>query len=161
MAHLLRLLCALLFALVFVPVFRSGVHATARPLAVVVSASTLLKDISTATLRRAFMGEPTDYASGKRLIPFNHSPTAATRQQFDLAVLGLRPDEVGRFWVDRRVRDQPAPPRIVPSVELALRVVMSLAGAITYVTPELVNDKVRALTIDGKAVGQPGYLLAR
>lgn len=37
---------------------------------------------------------------------------------------------------------------------------MSLAGAISYVHSDQLNDKVRALTIDGQSPGAPGYLLA-
>jgi hypothetical protein len=159
MRNLPRLISTLLLLCALMPVFQPRAGATSKPLVVIVSASTPLKEISTALLRRAFLGEPTEYASGRRLIPINHLPGTPTRAQFDRGILDLEPDEVGRFWIDRRVRDQAPPPRTVPSVDFALRVVMSLPGAISYVPPELVNDKVRALTIDGRAAGQPDYLL--
>jgi len=131
----------------------------ASPLVAIVASTLPISDISTSLLRRAFQGEAAEYAAGKRLIPINHPQNTPARDQFDLAVLGLKPDAVGRFWVDRRIRDQPGPPKTVPSIELAQRLVMSLPGAITYVTPDLVNPKVKALTIDGKSPGQGGYLL--
>ena len=40
-----------------------------------------------------------------------------------------------------------------------MRIAMSLPGAITYTTQDSLNEKLRALTIDGKAVGQSGYPL--
>lgn len=131
----------------------------ASPLVVIVASTLPISDIDTGLLRRAFQGEAAEYASGKRLIPINHPQNTPARDQFDLAVLGLKPDAVGRFWVDRRIRDQPGPPKTVPSIELALRLVMSLPGAITYVTPDLVNPKVKTLSVDGKNPGQGGYLL--
>lgn len=132
--------------------------AAGKPLVVVVAASSTLKDISMGELRRAFLGEAVT-AGGKRLIAINHPLATPARDQFDKSVLGLKPDEVGRFWVDRRIRDQSPPPKTVQSAELAVRIAMSLPGAITYATADAVNDKLRALTIDGKAAGQAGYPL--
>ena len=79
--------------------------------------------------------------------------------EFDQAVMGLKAEAVGRFWIDRRIRDQSGPPKSVPSVDLAVRLVMSLPGAIGYVRSDMLNPKVQALTIDGKSPGQKGYLL--
>jgi hypothetical protein len=121
---------------------------------------TSLHDISTAQLRSAFLGDATEYAAGKRLIPINQPLNSAQRVSFDRALLNLKPHEVGPFWVDRRIRDQSGPPKTAPSADLALRLVMSLVGAVSYVYADQLNDKVRALTIDGKTSAASGYLLA-
>lgn len=141
------------------PIAAPHAHATNKALVVIVAASLNLSDVSTASLRRIFQGLPTDINGGKRFIPLNHATSTAMRQQFDRAVLGLEPSQVGAFWIDRRIRDESPPPRTIPSPELALRIVASLPGAITYVYPELLNATVRALTVEGKSPGQPGYLL--
>ena len=130
-----------------------------KPLVVVVGTATPLRNISLGELRHVFLGEPVEAGTGKPLVGINHPMGIATRERFDLAVLGLKPDTIGRFWVDRRIRDQSPAPKAVQSAELAIRVVASLPGAITYGTSDLVNKQVRALTIDGKAAGQPGYPL--
>jgi hypothetical protein len=135
------------------------VQAAGKPLVVIVSVATPIRDITTALLRRAFLGEAAEYAAGKRLIPINNPLSTPARVSFDRKVLSLEPQEVGRFWIDRRIRDQSGPPKTVPSADLALRVVMSLPGAISYIYPDQVNDKVRALTVDGKTSESPGYLL--
>jgi hypothetical protein len=83
------------------------------------------------------------------------------RVSFDRSLLGLKPTEVGGFWIDRRIRDQGHPPKTVPSSDLAVRVVMSLVGAITYAQTGQLNDKVCALTIDGRGPSAPNYLLAQ
>lgn len=157
--HFSILLGALILAVALAPVFSPETRAAGQPLVVVVAAALPLKDISTAVLRRSFMGEAAEYAAGKRLIPINHPPGTPARMQFDRTILGLQPDEVGRFWIDRRIRDQPPPPKTVPSVELAVRIVMSLPGAISYATADMVNANVRVLSIDGKSPGQAGYAL--
>jgi hypothetical protein len=134
-------------------------HALGKPLLVVVSARSGVHDVSTAALRRIFQGLPTEFEGGKRYIPLNHATGTPARAQFDRAVLGLEPTQVGPFWIDRRIRDESPPPRTIPSPELALRIAASLPGAITYVYPELLNTTVRALTVEGKSAGQAGYLL--
>lgn len=132
--------------------------AAGKPLVIVAATSSPFQDISVGELRRAFLGEAVTLA-GKRVIPINHPLATPLRDRFDQLVLGLKPDEVGRFWVDRSIRAQSPPPKTVQSAELAIRIAMSLPGAITYAAPEAVNDKLRALKIDGKTVGQAGYPL--
>jgi hypothetical protein len=140
---------------------QSGARAEAnQPLLVVVGAATGLTDISLAMLRRAFQGELALTPGGKRLVPLNQAVGSPARTMFDRAVLGLAPDEVGRFWISRRIRDEGSPPRTLPSADLGVRVVASYPGAITYVSAKLVNASVRVLRIDGKLPSDPGYLLA-
>jgi hypothetical protein len=134
------------------------VGAAGKALIVVVSASSPVKDVSLGELRRAFLGEAVTVA-GKKLIPINHPLATPARDQFDRIVLGLKPDEVGRFWVDRSIRAQSPPPKTVQSAELAVRIAASLPGAMTYTTTDNLTEKLRALTIDGKSVGQSGYPL--
>jgi hypothetical protein len=163
MARYLFHLVAFLIALVaLVPVRVSNVQAApAKPLLVIVSGSSGMTDISTAMLRRAFQNYPTEYQPGKRLVPLNHPTGSELRGIFDRNVLGLEPDAVGAFWIDQRVRGQSEPPRTLPSVSLATRVVAALPGAITYVWSDAITDQIRALTIDGKSPTDGDYLLAR
>jgi ABC-type phosphate transport system substrate-binding protein len=160
MKNLLILLSLSILALVLPPWHASRVHASgAASLVVIVAAAAPVKDISAANLRRAFLGEGLATPDGKRFIPLNHPPGTPTRAAFDKAVLGLAADQVGAFWIDRKIRDQSPPPRTAPSPDLAARIAASLPGAITYVAPTMVNASVKVLTIDGKAPGQAGYLL--
>lgn len=131
-----------------------------QPLLVVIASATGVTDISIALLRRAFQGYPAEYQPGKRLIPINQPTGTPERQRFDLTVLGMTPDEIGRFWVDQRVRGAGQPPRTAPSAELAVRVAASFAGAITYTSPELVKPGLNVLTVDGKKPTDSGYLFA-
>lgn len=158
-SRLIILTAIALLLLAALPITNSRVAAAGKPLVIVVSAAAAMKDISTSNLRRVFQGMPTDFEGGKRFVPLNHPTGTPTRVQFDRAVLGLEPDAVGAFWVDRRIRDESPPPRTVPSGDLALRIAGSLPGAITYVYPEAVTAAVKVLTIDGKAANAPGYLL--
>lgn len=143
------------------PVNRDGAHAEGHdPLVVIVSPKTDLTDISLAMLRRAFRGELAGTPSGKRLVPMNCPLKSYERESFDRKVLGLEPDEVARFWINRRIRDEGLPPRTLPSLDMATRVVVSYPGAIAYVRASFANKSVRALKVDGKAYAEPGYLFS-
>lgn len=113
-------------------------------------------DITFANLKSAFRGQAIT-VGGKKLIPINHPLDAPLRIAFDKAVLGLEPAAVGRFWVDMRIRDEGKPPTMAASSELAQRITATLPGAITYATKAMLNAKLKALTVDGKAAGAAGY----
>lgn len=127
-------------------------------LVVVVSAGSTLKEISHGLLRRVFLGEPAEHG-GVRLIPLNYAPGDPLRSAFDRAALGLSPDAVGRYWVDRRIRGQGLPPRTVGSAALMRAVVARLPGAIGYLPREQLGADLRALPIDGITYDDPEYLL--
>jgi hypothetical protein len=134
-----------------------ALRAADPPLVVVVAAANPMADISRANLRRAFLGEPTSGPGGK-LIPLNQPPGTPARTQFDRIVLDLEPEAVARFWIDQRIRGQGGAPRSV-AVSMLVRVVPQLAGTICYVRANEVGPGMKAITIDGKKPGDPGYLL--
>jgi hypothetical protein len=134
---------------------------TGHALVVIIARSTGVTDIASSTLRSAFLGYPAEYKGGKRLIPFNHPTGTSERISFDRALLGLEPGDVGRFWIDRRIRVEGRPPNGVPSADLALRVVAGLPGAISYLATEPTLAAVRVLTVDGKRFSDPGYMFAK
>src|SRR6185295_10578229 len=80
-------------------------HADGKKLVVVVAKGSSVTNVSRGELKRCFTGEACS-ASDKTLVPFNEAPGSPERSGFDQAVLGMSPDEVGRFWVDRKVRGQ-------------------------------------------------------
>jgi hypothetical protein len=131
-------------------------HADSKKLVVVVARGSSLTNISRGDLKRCFTGEPFS-ADGKRLVPFNASPNSAERVAFDKAVLGMSADEVGRFWVDRKVRGQSAAPRSLPSPAHIAKVAAKFPGAIGYVPADQLTQDVQAVSIDGVAHTDPRY----
>lgn len=134
----------------------AGGGGVGETLVLIVGRGLSLGGVSASIAQRIFRGEPTDLA-GARMVPFNYAPDHALRRAFDQAVLGMSPDEVGRYWVDRRIRGQGMPPRTVPSAAVARAVVARLPGAIAYVTSNELDSSVRALQIDGKSHDDPAY----
>ena len=149
------LACAVLVGLSF---------GAARSLALVslvpiVSERSRLIDIRASELRRIFLGYAQLDPDGRTIIPLNHPPGAEVRMRFDRALLGFEPDEAAKYWVDQRIRGARLPPRTAAPEQLLQRVVAKLPGAISYVHDGTLIPGVRALTIDGRKAGQPGYPL--
>lgn len=130
-------------------------------LVVIVGKSVPASDISHALLRRVFGGDSGRLGS-LALTPFNYAPEHPLRRRFDDLVLAMAPDEVGRYWVDRRVRGLGLPPRTVPSPQTMKGVIARLPGAIGYLDASQVDESVRVLSVDGKSHRDSGYrLIAR
>jgi hypothetical protein len=127
-------------------------------LAIVVGKDFPLDNLSFGELKRLYMGDPVD-AHGKRLIPLALQNRSPERAQFDRTVLGMSPDAVARYWVDRRIRGESGPPKAIDSPQILLRVVDKLDGALGYVRADAVSGAVKVLRIDGKSPSDPGYRL--
>lgn len=129
---------------------------TGIKLAVVVAKDFPVDDLSFGDLKRLYLGDPVNIG-GKRLIPLGLPPRTPERVAFDSSVLGMDPDEVGRYWIDRKIRGQSGAPKCLDSGELLVRVVSKVDGAIGYVSTTTVGAGVKVLRIDGKAPGDSTY----
>lgn len=129
---------------------------TGSKLAVVAAKEFPADELSFGDLKRLYMGDPIN-VSGKRVVPLAMPPHSPERVAFDESVLGMNPDEVGRYWIDRKIRGQSGAPKALDSGELLVRVVSKVDGAVAYVRPNLVGPGVKVLRIDGKAPSDPGY----
>jgi len=127
-----------------------------EPLAVIVSRSSGLSELSSAQLTRMYMGDLVDNG-GRRLIPLNRAITSEERAEFDRVVLGKSPDEMARYWIDRKIRGQSGAPKAVEPVDVYERVIAKLDGAIGYVRVGQIRGDVKVIRIDGKAPTDRGY----
>ena len=127
-------------------------------LAIVVSKDSPVSDISFYELKRLYLGEKIN-ASGKRLLPLNLTPNFPERGAFDRTVLGMSPEAIARYWVDRKIRGDSGPPKTIEPLDLLQRVVARLDGAIGYVPVNEIRPELKALRIDGKGPNDGGYPL--
>ena len=101
------------------------------------------QDPSSAELAAMFTTRKKTWEKSGRVVPFNFPPRHATRVRFDESVLKMRPDEVARYWIDRRIRGGNSPPKQVGNAQLIVRLVAKLEGSIAYVPRSAVNSSVR------------------
>jgi len=127
-------------------------------LQLVTAKASAIRELSFADLRQLYRGKRISIA-GVKVIPFNHPPNTPDRIGFDRVVLGMDPEEVGRYWVDQKIRGGDAPPRTIDSVSLLLRVVAALPGAFAYVREGFASPELKVVPLDGKLPGDAGYLL--
>jgi hypothetical protein len=126
-----------------------------KKLVVVVAKSSSVTNVSRFDLKRSFLGEAITVGN-VRLAPFNAEINSDERAGFDLGVLGMTADQVGRFWVDRKVRGQGAAPRSLPAVHLP-KVVAKFPGAIGYLRVDQLTPDVKAVKVDGVPYTDPRY----
>lgn len=138
----------------------SGEALAAAPVRVqvLVAKASSAQGISLADLRQLYRGRVLSLG-GQTAVPFNHPPRAPDRVIFDRIVLGMNADEIGRYWVDQKIRGGSSPPRTVDSVGLLLRVLARLPGAIGYVREGFTSPDLKAISIDGKQPSDAGYPL--
>jgi ABC-type amino acid transport substrate-binding protein len=125
-------------------------------LVLIVAKGSKVTDLSKNELKRLYMSDPVVVA-GIKLVPFNYTPGTPERTGFDRAVLGLSPDQVGRLWIDRRVRGQLAAPRAMPSTVYMIKVVEVFPNAIGYAPENKLSGLVQPVRIDGVSFRDPGY----
>lgn len=149
------LLLASVLAIGAVALPRARVHAAPpETIDVITHPRSVATSLSASELEAMFTRSLTRWSDGRPIIPFNLADTDATRRRFDHAVLRLNPDQVGRFWLDQRIRGLGAPPKQVPDVSLLVKVIERLPGSIGYVptTQRGTIVKVVARIVDGRVV---------
>jgi ABC-type phosphate transport system substrate-binding protein len=114
-------------------------------IAVIVNKSSPVSSLSQSDLRPIFQTTKTSWPNGSKIAAFQLADSDATRKGFDAAVLGLDPDRVARYWVDRKIRGGDPPPKTVPSTGAMAKVVGAKAEAIGYVPLKEVSGNVKVV----------------
>jgi len=119
--------------------------AAAPRLVIVVNTKNPIRTLGAGEIEAIFTTRRLDWPGGSRIVAFNFPPRHPAREEFDRRALHLEPDEVARFWIDRRVRGGHPPPRQIPDAKTMLRVVASLATAVGYVASGEADGSVRVV----------------
>jgi len=129
-----------------------------KRLVIVTQKSNALVELSLRDLKHMYLSEQVD-GPGGRLIPLQQAAGSPVREAFERLVLKMSPDEVGRFWIDRKIRGQKGAPKAVAPVELLRRVIVSLPNTVTYLNATDLTDDLKVLKVEGQGPQDPGYLL--
>ncbi len=107
-------------------------------------------------LRPLFQTTKGEWPDGVKAEPVNLVDESNVRQTFDVAVLGLDPDRVSRYWVDRKIRGGERPPKKVSSGSAAVRSVAGDKGGVAYVLRADLSTSVKVVArINGGKVVAP------
>ncbi len=125
--------------------FSAVAKAATRDLVVVVHPRAPTGDLSDVELEGIFLTLRRFWRGSQTIIPFNLAPRSEPRVTFDQVVLQMDADEVARYWLDRRVRGGPPPPRQAPDPVTLARLVARLEGAIGYAPADTPLEGVRVV----------------
>lgn len=139
----LKLLLAAAFTSAFVVVASPSEAGGEDEIVVVVNKGNPITVATREELRPIFQTTKTQWADGTRTDPINLPEDNTLRQGFDAAVLGLDPDRVARYWVDRKIRGGERPPRKAATSGAVVRSVAGERGAVGYVRKSEANDTVK------------------
>jgi len=130
--------------------------ADGEEIAIIVHKHNGIAPMNRAQLSALFRAKSTEFPGGGRAAPVNLSADSTVRQEFDFSVLGMRPDEVERFWLDSKIRSGVGSPRKLSGPDAVLRYVAGDEAGIGYVARSDTNDSVRVVArIRGGQVVSP------
>lgn len=122
----------------------------------VVSPRRAVRSISSAELRRIFLGQTTRWSDGHRIIVLVRPSHTPEGHVFLQRLMHMSDIDYAQWWIGAIFRGEAAAtPRVIESPEAMLRIVAENADAIGFV--EAPNGEVVTLAVDGKLPGEVGY----
>ena len=109
------------------------------------------------TLRDIFLKRIAIDRRGQSIIPLNLPPDHRLRLAFSLALLGEAPQDLQNYW-NQRYFHGVSPPYVVNSQEAMVRFVARTPGAIGYVAPCDVDDRVKEVALIPVPRGMHGLI---
>jgi len=139
-----------------------GAAAEAGDVAIIVHRSHPQDALTMAELSRIFRMEQQHWKSGERIEVVLQASGSEKDTIILSRVLGLRASELQAFWLGKTFRGEiTAAPKSLASDASVKQLVAGNLRAVGYVDSLLLDESVKALKIDGKSPGEPGYPLAR
>ena len=153
----MRHLCvaALAVTLLFPAVGRAG------DVALVVNPKNPVADLTWAEVVAIFKAEQQHWKAGERIYLILQESGTPERALLLRRVYQMSDAELKQFWLAKLFRGEIATfPRVVASSSAAKRIVAQAPNALAFIDAAAVDSTVKALRIDGRRPGEPGYLLA-
>jgi ABC-type phosphate transport system substrate-binding protein len=119
----------------------------APPFVIVVNKANPVKTLPVVELRRIFMKQSRMWPHGEPMVPVDWESTSEIRPVFSKQVLNRSVREIAEYWVQQSMTQGIAPPSTQRSARAILRFVAGVPGAISYVSPDDVDDTVNVVAI--------------
>lgn len=131
-----------------------------QAIAIVVNPQSPISDLSFAELRKIFMGDQQFWADRSKVTLLVRAPSARERAIVLDKIYQMDEDQFRQYWIGKMFRAEVAGgPKIVYSTDMALNLIATIKGSITFVPAAGVTGEVKVLRIDGKLPSDPGYVL--
>jgi hypothetical protein len=121
-----------------------GPSVSADEILVITSHDTPFKNISPKRLENIFLRKILLNESGDRWIPLNLTPDHPSRRAFSLSLFNRSPAALESYWNEQYFQGI-TPPYVVASEEAMVRFVASTRGAIGYILPCHLDDRVQVV----------------
>ncbi len=133
--------------------------AAGAELAVVVDKNSPIGGVSFHELKQLFKGERMKDPAGNWMVPINCAMGSPERTLFDDVVLGMSPDVIRSYWIDRKIRGQSGAPKELPNPSIIQAILGKVPGSISYVNVREVGNSVKVVKVDGHLPGEASYSL--
>lgn len=154
----LKVICVSLSVVIVATASSISVQADQKTkLAIVVAKGSPISSLSFNELKRLYLGSTVTGPRGSNLIGFNQSPDSPDRHGFVRAVLGMSTEDLGRYWIDRKIRGQSGPPKALGSTEEVRKAIARNPDAVGYLRINELGPEVKLIAIDGKDPKAAGY----
>lgn len=144
-----------------------GVAALAAPrslgaqtpeIAVIVHPAVPIDNLTTAELRRLWLGDRDFWPSGVRVTLLIRAPIARERDAVVQTICQMTEAQFRQHWIAKVFRaDTANGPKLVYSNEMAIEQVGRTPGALAFVQAPVASRAVKLLRVDGRLPGQQGY----
>jgi len=128
--------------------------------AIVVSPSNPVSNLTLAELRKIYMGERRYWTTSSPVIVLMRSQGAREREVILRVVYQMTEEQYTHYWVARVMRAEASdPPASVFSYGMVQEGIKGNPGAIGYISVNDVRPGVKVVRIGGLMPGEPGYAL--
>ncbi len=127
-------------------------------LAVIVNKGNSTSNMTKSQLRKVVLGEQSSWPGGARVVVVLLGPGTVERDGVLRSICRMSEDDYTQHQMHANFSGESStPPKVVNSVALVLQVVENTPGAIGFVRASDVKNSVKAISVEGAAIGQPDY----
>jgi ABC-type phosphate transport system substrate-binding protein len=123
-------------AISFLTLVLTGQAAAADELAVIVNVANATPNLDAKAVKAHFLKTLSSWGNGDKVRSVDQSEASPKRAAFLGKVLGMSPNELERYWLERQYASADSPPAKAPDDATVIRIVKTFKGAIGYVSRE-------------------------
>ena len=128
----------------------------------IVSSKRATKNLSSAELRRIFLGQTSRWRDGHRIALFVRPRGTPEGRVFLDRVVRMSEIDYSQWWIGAVFRGEAASvPRVIETSEAMVKAVSANDDAIGFLGSPVNGAEVSVLTIDGKTPDDPAYPIVR